>query len=1357
MKGNRSSNLGKSFPSRFVGGLFFGVGRGLFLSLLLFSVVVRPCRAEWVERVPDVSHSLNGVAFGNDVFVAVGDYGEITRSSDDGETWHQASSTGDDFNAVAYGNGIFLAVGEKGRVSRSSDGENWIEETSISGSPDLKGIAYGGGIFLAVGEDGHAYRSSNGATWSDAPVGSALYLNAVAYGNGWFVTVGNSGRIYRSNDGGANWERISGGSADLYAIAFGNNTFVAVGQYAFRSLDNGENWEALALDHVKNGVAFGENRFVVCGSYGIVFESDEGSSSVWTSVDTGGSGLYSVAFGNHVFAAGGLLRTLYTEGTAASGIAPQSATVESAGDSKTVSVSAPDGFVWTAASPDSWIHIVSGASGSGDGTVAYNVDSNPSATSRDGTVQLAGFVHSVHQNANTDPTSIYPDEASFEQSGGSGSIQVSAPIGRGWSAVPSKSWISIVSGSPGSGDGTVNYAVAANTSGSARSGTIVIDGEAFSITQEIGTLSVSPVNKRFYYTGGSGSFDVDTYAGDVWTPISGEAWISITSYGGNGSGPVNYSVAQNDTGYFRSGEISVDGVVHTVEQEGRFPYILNPVSGAYAAQGGTQRITLSTNPSDRPWTAKSDSPWLQISGATNGTGSGHVDVRVVPNASALDRVGLVRIGDNQYATYYRATQNGRTPSYSIAPSSAAFPGSGGNARVRVSATEGAEWSATGSVAWISFSSDSGTGNGSVVYAVDPNPTTNARNAVLTIAGKSHSVSQASGDTPDRCWLDPSHIRENLPTGTTVGTLHLEAYLPVATPLFSFAPLADNGSDVFSISNNLLLSTVSFDAESKHCYLPAIRAENGHDGAWEGRIPVIVDDDTLEDADGDGLPEEDEIFQGSEDTVADFDGDGQSDGDEVRVTGTDPLDFHSFLRIAYFERTGSVFDMQWPTKSGKTYRVFASDNLEDGFPFLLGETKNGFFDCPVDAHSHRFFQLAVRAPTVLQQAKLLAYDGVAEDRFGDKVAIDGDTLVVGAKHDDDLGSKSGSAYVYQFSPVSNAWNFVAKLTASDGASGDQFGYAVDIDGDTIVVGAKADDSARGSAYVFDRDEGGANQWGEVKKLLASDGVAQDYFGYAVSISGDRIAVGAIWEDGQRGAAYLFERNFGGADHWGEVKKLIASDAEVEDCFGGAISLSGDTVAVGAFREDEYGTDAGAAYLFDCDQGGASQWGQIRKIVGRGELAGDSFGVELSLDGDTLAVSANNDDERASHAGAAYLFERDQGGTDQWGQIRKIRFVDGSAWDLFSGGIDLDGDNLVVGAWNARNANGLKTGTAFLFQRDLNGTDRWGLLQRFAADNGTDGAGFGWKVSVSGTNIVAGAPSDTETANKAGAVYLFKIEP
>ncbi len=449
-------------------------------------------------------------------------------------------------------------------------------------------------------------------------------------------------------------------------------------------------------------------------------------------------------------------------------------------------------------------------------------------------------------------------------------------------------------------------------------------------------------------------------------------------------------------------------------------------------------------------------------------------------------------------------------------------------------------------------------------------------------------------------------------------------------------------------------------------------------------------------------------------------------------------------------------MEWVGVSGKTYRVWASDNLPSGFSDVIGETTNGFFSCHAGDYSHRYFRLAVVAPIMQQQAKLLAFDGVTEDRFGTAVGISGNTLVVGAKFDDDPGSSSGSAYLYERNSASNDWNFVAKLTADDGAVNDEFGYAVTIDGDTVAVGAKKNNSVRGAVYLFERDAGGVDQWGQVKKITASDSATSDYFGYQVVLDGDRLAVGSGHGNSRQGAAYIFERNSGGTENWGEVKKLTTPDGQIDDQFGWSIALSGDTVGVGAYADNDHGADAGAVYLFERDSGGAGAWGQTHKLFGAGAVAGDLFGVVLDLDGDTLAVGAPQDNERARRAGAAYVFERDRNGAGAWGQTRKVRFAEGASWNLFGNSLDLEGDNLAIGAWNAYNADGVKSGTAFLFQRNLNGTDRWGLLQRFAPDDSAEGQSFGGSISIFSDTILSGAAGDDTTAENAGAAYLFKVE-
>jgi hypothetical protein len=209
--------------------------------------------------------------------------------------------------------------------------------------------------------------------------------------------------------------------------------------------------------------------------------------------------------------------------------------------------------------------------------------------------------------------------------------------------------------------------------------------------------------------------------------------------------------------------------------------------------------------------------------------------------------------------------------------------------------------------------------------------------------------------------------------------------------------------------------------------------------------------------------------------------------------------------------------------------------------------------------------SAQTPILLESQKLLASDVTARDNFGYSVAVSGDTAVVGAYGDGDNGSESGSAYVFRYD--GSDWVEEAKLTASDGAAGDHFGFSVAVSGGTAVVGAGRDDdsgSSSGSAYVF-RYEG--SDWVEEAKLTASDGAAFDWFGVLVAVSGDTAVVGAFGDDdsgSNSGSAYVFR--YDGSD-WVEEAKLTASDAAPSPSFGArfgmSVAVSGDT-AVGGVR-------------------------------------------------------------------------------------------------------------------------------------------------------------------------------------------------
>jgi len=399
----------------------------------------------------------------------------------------------------------------------------------------------------------------------------------------------------------------------------------------------------------------------------------------------------------------------------------------------------------------------------------------------------------------------------------------------------------------------------------------------------------------------------------------------------------------------------------------------------------------------------------------------------------------------------------------------------------------------------------------------------------------------------------------------------------------------------------------------------------------------------------------------------------------------------------------------------------------------------------------------------QVVKLTASDGAANDVFGSAVSISCDTIVAGA-YGDDIGvnDNEGSAYVFERNTTgADLWGEVVKLTASDGAAYDLFGHAVSISGDTIVVGAYGDDIGaniqQGSAYVFERNENGADQWGEVVKLTASDGAASDYFGNAVSISGDTLVVGAYGDDiganNSQGSAYVVALDSCG---WTETKKQTASDGATEDEFGDSVAISGDTLVVGAYRNDPW--QLGAAYVFTRNQGAppAGNWGQVVKLTASDGATYDRFGSAVSISGDTLVVGAVNADVGGnSDQGAAYVFERNKNGADQWGEVVKLTASDGAVNDVLGGAVSISCDTIVVGAFGDRVGDNVIQGSAYVFERNKNGADLWGEVVKLTASDGAANDYFGTAVAISCDTIVVGANSDDFGGyTNPGSAYVFE---
>ena len=382
-------------------------------------------------------------------------------------------------------------------------------------------------------------------------------------------------------------------------------------------------------------------------------------------------------------------------------------------------------------------------------------------------------------------------------------------------------------------------------------------------------------------------------------------------------------------------------------------------------------------------------------------------------------------------------------------------------------------------------------------------------------------------------------------------------------------------------------------------------------------------------------------------------------------------------------------------------------------------------------------------------KLTASDAAADDSFGWSVSVSGDYAIVGTKP----YGQPGSAYIfYRNHGGTNNWGQLKKLTPSDGGPWDKFGYSVSISGDNAVVGAFYNDD-NGSAYVFNKIQGGADNWGWVTKLAASDGASGDRFGYSVAVSGDYALVGAPEDDDNgdsSGSAYIFYKDQGGAGNWGQAAKLTPSDGAADDEFGNSVSISGHYAVVGAFQNDDNGDHSGSAYIFRKDQGGTDKWGQCKKLIASDGVAWDEFGNSVSISGHYVIVGAK---EKDGMTGSAYIFHKDQGGTDKWGQCKKLIASDGAIEDCFGRSVSISGDNAVVGAFYD-NDNGASSGSAYIFFKDQGGIGNWGEVEKLTASDGAAGDHFGVSVAISDYFAVAGANCDDDDGDESGSAYIFK---
>jgi uncharacterized Zn-binding protein involved in type VI secretion len=497
-----------------------------------------------------------------------------------------------------------------------------------------------------------------------------------------------------------------------------------------------------------------------------------------------------------------------------------------------------------------------------------------------------------------------------------------------------------------------------------------------------------------------------------------------------------------------------------------------------------------------------------------------------------------------------------------------------------------------------------------------------------------------------------------------------------------------------------------------------------------------------------------------------------------------------------------------------------------------------------------------APLWAQEAYIKASNNDTGDSFGaligtDPLALDGDTLAVGASDEDsnqttitngttsssdNSNTRAGAVYVYK--RTGTTWEQEAYVKASNNDEKDWFGATVALDGDTLAVGAYKEDSNQttitngtsassdnsntraGAVYVYKRT---GTTWEQEAYIKASNNDVRDEFGYYLALDGDTLAVGAYGEDSNQttitndnstsssndsssdsGAVYVYKRT---GTTWAQEAYIKASNNDVGDEFG-RVALDGDTLAVGAYREDSHSalirngtstsssniyTDSGAVYVYKRT---GTTWAQEAYIKASNNNALDHFGRRVALDGDTLAVGARfedsnqttitNDNSTASSdnsngsSGAVYVYKRT--GTT-WAQEAYVKASNNAASDLFGYNVALDGDTLAVGAIledsnqttitndnstaSSDNSNSA-SGAVYVYKRT--GTT-WAQVAYVKASNNDVDDNFGYEVALDGDTLAVGAygedsnqttiTNDNSTASSdnsnsaSGAVYVYSF--
>ncbi|PCK30479.1 FG-GAP repeat protein [Pseudoalteromonas piscicida] len=382
-----------------------------------------------------------------------------------------------------------------------------------------------------------------------------------------------------------------------------------------------------------------------------------------------------------------------------------------------------------------------------------------------------------------------------------------------------------------------------------------------------------------------------------------------------------------------------------------------------------------------------------------------------------------------------------------------------------------------------------------------------------------------------------------------------------------------------------------------------------------------------------------------------------------------------------------------------------------------------------------------------QQKLLPDGGKAEEQFGYSVAIDGNTALVGAhKVDTDNLKDAGAAYIYTFG--TSGWQQQAKLTSTPPYAGDTLGGNVALKNNIAMLGAINRDGKvenAGAVFAFERTK---NSWVQKQMLTANDAKTGDAFGQSIALTEQFLVIGAPHSDAPHkdsGSAYVYVRE---NNTWRFQSKLTANDGAAGDLFGISVAIDGTTILVGADLNDEKAEKAGAVYAYQFD---GKKWGLQAKLTANDGAKTDIFGVRVAISGDTALISARRDDIKGvgKDAGSAYLFDRVNG---EWKQTQKLVAPDAKADDRFARGVALTKDTALITAMH-HDEKGNNTGALYVYKKHQG---QWQYSTTVFAKDAAPEDRFGWNIAVSDQTAIIATPHRDDNGDSSGAAYIIDLE-